>query len=216
MNILIIDDHPLMLNSIKQLAQTQFPDATITTVNTAIAAAQALATAPEDWQLVLTDLSLPKDDRDSAKSETGLELLRETMKLYPELNLMVCSSNIRVLVQLKSQIDNHQGGFTIADKVLEATEIQRRMQYAADGITLTKDIRKGLELKPEWLETLQIAAQGAQDKDISKQLNVTERAVRHYWTKLQDILGIYVEKKSEHINLRVLTLKRAREEGLID
>jgi hypothetical protein len=130
------------------------------------------------------------------------------MRLYPDLNLMVYSSNVKVLVQLKHQIDNHQGGFTIADKILEAAEVQRRMQYAVDGITFTKEIRKGLELKPEWLSTLQFKA-------ISEKMNVTERAVRHYWTKLQDALEIY-GKGNEQVNLRVLTLKKAREEGLID
>jgi DNA-binding NarL/FixJ family response regulator len=212
MNILILDDHPLMLSSIQQLVQSQFPDAKIATVATAIAAVQALADLSQNWQLVLADLSIPRDSQATAKSETGVELLRELLKLYPDLNLMIYSSNIKVLVQLKHQIDNHQGGFTIADKTLASVEVRRRMQYAADGITFTKELRKGLELKPEWLQTLQLAAQGLQDKGISEQLNVTERAVRHYWTKLQDVLEVYHDRA----NLRVLTLKRAREEGLID
>jgi DNA-binding NarL/FixJ family response regulator len=215
MNILIVDDHPLMLSSIKQLTQMQFVDANITTVTTAIAAQEQLKDSTKIWQLVIADLSIPKDNQGSAKSEIGLELLRDIMKLYPELNLMVYSSNIRVLVQLKHQIDNHQGGFTIADKIAESAEVQRRMQYASDGITMTKEIRKGLELKPEWLSTLQLADRGLQDKAVSEKLNVTERAVRHYWTKLQDVLEIYVEG-NDKMNLRVLTLKRAREEGLID
>jgi DNA-binding NarL/FixJ family response regulator len=213
MNILIVDDHPLMLNSIQQLAQAQFPTGKITTATTAQAALEQLKNAT--WQLLLVDLSLPAKAEDSAKSETGLNLLREVMKLYPELNLMVYSSNIKVLVQLKHQIDNHQGGFTIADKISATTEVQRRMQYAAEGIALTKEIRKGLELKPEWLQTLQLAAEGFQDKGISEKLHVTERSVRHYWTKLQDVLEIYVEG-SDKVNPRVLTLKKAREEGLID
>lgn len=215
MNILIVDDHPLMLSSIKQLTQSQFPGADITTATTAIAAQKQLKDSTKVWQLVIADLSIPKDDKGSAKSETGLDLLRDIMKLYPELNLMIYSSNIRVLVQLKHQIDNHQGGFTIADKISESAEVQRRMQYASDGITMTKEIRKGLELKPEWLSTLQLADRGLQDKAVSEKLNVTERAVRHYWTKLQDVLEVYVEG-DDKMNLRVLTLKRAREEGLID
>ena len=215
MNILILDDHPLMLNSIKQLAKIQFINPNITTVTTASAALQALASQSDNWQLVLADLSIPQDSSDPAKSETGLALLRELMQLYPDLNLMIYSSNIKVLVQLKQQIDNHQGGFTIADKILESAEIQRRMQYAAEGITLTKEIRKGLEFKPEWLQTLQLAAQGLQDKAIAEELNVTERSVRHYWTKLQDVLNIYTTK-SDRVNPRILTLNKARTEGLLD
>jgi DNA-binding NarL/FixJ family response regulator len=212
MNILIIDDHPLMLSSIKLLVQSQFPSSEITTVATAIKAIAELAAPTKNWKLVLADLSIPQQSGDTAKSETGVDLLREIMKLYPDINLMIYSSSLRVLVQLKHQIDNHQGGFTIADKSLESSEVQRRMQYAIDGITLTKEIRKGLELKPEWLSTLQLAAQGLQDKAISEELNVTERAVRHYWTKLQDVLEVY----NDNVNLRVLTLKKAREAGLID
>jgi DNA-binding NarL/FixJ family response regulator len=219
MNILIIDDHPLMLSSIKTLVQEQFPLAAITTASTSNSAQEKLKASNINWQLVLADLSIPISEQESAKSENGLELLREMMRLYPELNLMVYSSNIKVLVQLKHQIDNHQGGFTIADKILDATEVQRRMQYAADGITFTKEIRKGLELKPEWLSTLQLADAGLQDKAISEKINVTERAVRHYWTKLQDALEIYGKsdtKSDDRMNLRVLTLKKAREAGLID
>jgi DNA-binding NarL/FixJ family response regulator len=215
MNILILDDHPLMLNSVKQLAEKQFSDAKITAVSTANEACQKLKDISASWQLFLADLSIPQDDDLAAKSETGVDLLREVMKLYPELNLMVYSSNIKVLVQLKHQIDNHQGGFTIADKGLATEEVQRRMKYAADGVTLTREIRKGLELRPEWFNTLQLAAEGLQDKGIAEKINVTERAVRHYWTKLQDVLEIYVEG-NDKVNLRVLTLKKAREEGLID
>ncbi|WP_310488398.1 response regulator [Chamaesiphon sp. VAR_69_metabat_338] len=211
-NILIIDDHPLMLSSIKQLVEMQFPAATITTASTASVADRELANTDRDWQLVLADLSIPEDNKDPARSETGLALLRKIMKLYPDLNLMVYSSNLKVLVQLKHQIDNHRGGFTIADKTAEPTEVRRRMQYAIEGITLTKEIRKGLELKPEWLSTLQFADRGLPDKAISEQLNVTERAVRHYWTKVQDVLEI----DRDNLNLRILTLNRAREVGLID
>jgi DNA-binding NarL/FixJ family response regulator len=211
-NILIIDDHPLMLSSIQQLVKLQFSDANVTTANTASIAERELANTSQNWQLVLADLSIPAKDDDPARSETGLALLRKIMKLYPEQNLMVYSSNLKVLVQLKHQIDNHRGGFTIADKTLEPTEVRRRMQYAIEGITLTKEIRKGLELKPEWLSTLQLADRGLPDKAISEQLNVTERAVRHYWTKVQDVLEI----DRDNLNLRILTLNRAREAGLID
>jgi DNA-binding NarL/FixJ family response regulator len=219
MNILIIDDHPLMLSSIKSLVQTQFPTAQIITVSTADAAREKLKFTNKNLQLVLADLSIPKTEQEPAKSENGLELLREMMRLYPDLNLMVYSSNIKVLVQLKHQIDNHQGGFTIADKISETAEVQRRMQYAADGITFTKEIRKGLELKPEWLSTLQLADEGLQDKAICEKINASERAVRHYWTKIQDVLEIYGKGDAngeDRMNLRVLTLKRAREAGLID
>jgi DNA-binding NarL/FixJ family response regulator len=44
-------------------------------------------------------------------------------------------------------------------------------------------------------------------------MNLSLRTVRHYWTKVQDVLGIYPEDGK---SLRIQTEKRAREEGFID
>ena len=44
-------------------------------------------------------------------------------------------------------------------------------------------------------------------------MNVCLRTVNNYWTKIRDALGVYPE---EGKGLRILTLIRAREEGLID
>jgi DNA-binding NarL/FixJ family response regulator len=211
MKILIIDDHPLMLDSIKAIALSEFPDAIINSVQTSSEAKKMLADG--EWELVIVDLSIPTESGQLAKSENGIELLRIIMEKYPEQNLMVYSSNIKVLGQLKSKLDKHLGGLTIADK--GEAELQRRMRSAVDGAHFTKLIKDGLELKPEWLDTLRLAAEGWQDKAIAEKLFVTSRAVRHYWTKLQDALEIYVED-SEKINLRVRTISLARERGLLD
>jgi DNA-binding NarL/FixJ family response regulator len=72
----------------------------------------------------------------------------------------------------------------------------------------------GLEVKPEWLEVLKLAFdEGLQDNAIAERMYKSERLIRHYWTKIQDLLEVYPEKGK---NLRILTLKRAREAGLID
>jgi DNA-binding NarL/FixJ family response regulator len=77
-----------------------------------------------------------------------------------------------------------------------------------------RDMRTGIEVKPEWLEVLRLAfSEGLQDKAIADQMNVSERTVRHYWTKVQDALSVYPEAGK---NIRIQTEIRAREEGLID
>jgi DNA-binding NarL/FixJ family response regulator len=55
--------------------------------------------------------------------------------------------------------------------------------------------------------------EGLQDKAIAEEINVAERTVRHYWTKVQDALEVYPEAGK---NIRIQTEIRAREEGLID
>ena len=88
------------------------------------------------------------------------------------------------------------------------------LDWAIKGVTHTKVLNTSLELKPEWLEVLNLAfKEGLQDKAIAKKMFKSERMIRHYWSKIQDVLEIY---PSEGANIRSLTLIRAREEGLID
>ena len=75
-------------------------------------------------------------------------------------------------------------------------------------------MRTGIEVKPEWLEVLKLAFKdGLQDKAIAEQMNVSERTVRHYWTKIQDVLEVYPD---EGKNVRIQTEIYARQVGLID
>jgi DNA-binding NarL/FixJ family response regulator len=127
----------------------------------------------------------------------------------------VQSAHVRSLIRLKPDIDTHQGGFTIADKNLPLKEMLEKVDWAIKGLIYTpRDMRTGIEVKPEWLEVLRLAfSEGLQDKAIAEQMNVAERTVRHYWTKVQDALSVYPEAGK---NIRIQTEIRAREEGLID
>ena len=73
-------------------------------------------------------------------------------------------------------------------------------------------------MKPEWLRLLNLAfEEGYQDKAIAAHICVSERMVRHYWYKLQEVLDMNIEElKHQGKNLRVITHIRAREEGFID
>ena len=77
-----------------------------------------------------------------------------------------------------------------------------------------REMRNGLEIKPEWLEVIELAFnESLQDKAIAEKMSVAERTVRHYWSKVQDALEVYPEKGK---NIRTMTQIRAREEGLLD
>lgn len=210
--IVAVDDHELILDGTIELLRQEYPDAEILTAKTAREVLELL----ENYlpNLVVMDLSIPEKPGMNAHIETGIQLLQKLMKQYPELNLMVQSMNVKALSQIKHEIDTHEGGLTIADKNLSKPEILTRVKWAMEGITHTKDLKMGLEVKPEWLEVLKLASdEGLQDKGIAKRMYKSERLIRHYWTKIQDLLEVYPE---EDKNLRILTLKRAREAGLID
>jgi DNA-binding NarL/FixJ family response regulator len=137
------------------------------------------------------------------------------MEKYRSLNIVVQSAYPRSLIRLKPGISNHEGGFTVADKSLPMKEMLSKVDWALNGVIYTpKEMRVVLEVKPEWLEMLELAFnKGLQDKEIAKQMKIAERTVRHYWRNVQDVLEVY---PNEGQNLRIQTEIRAREEGLID
>jgi DNA-binding NarL/FixJ family response regulator len=174
-----------------------------------------MTASPPD--LVIMDLSIPENLGETARPDVGVQLLKNLMKDYPSLNIVVQSAHIRTLVRIRPDIDSHKGGFTVADKSLSSQQMLTRVDWALQGLTHTKDIKainSGLEIKREWFMVLTLAFdQGLQDKIIAQKMCISERMVRHYWSKLQDALDVYPE---EGKNIRIQTEMRARQEGLID
>ena len=213
--ILVIDDHESVLGGTIDVLQRQYPEAEILTAPTAESAQTQVSRVKPD--LVVMDLSIPETSGVTAQTDTGIQLLKTLMKKYPTLNLVVQSANVRSLVRIKLDIDAHKGGFTVADKSLSSKEMLTRVDWALQGLTHTRDIKgiqTGLEFNPEWLTVLTLAFQeGLQDKAIAERMSISERTVRHYWTKVQDALSVYPKDGK---NIRIQTELRAREEGLID
>jgi len=213
LTLLVIDDHELVLGGTRAALEQHLPDAYIVTAQTAQDAIHQMESYHPN--LVVVDLSMPEKVGDPARLDTGLQLLKTLMERYPSLNIVVQSAHVRSLVRLKPAINAHEGGFTIADKGLSMKEMLVKVDWALQGLIYTpKDMRQGLEVKPEWLEVLHLAfEEGLQDKAIAERMNVSERTVRHYWTKIQDVLDVYPD---EGKNIRIQTEIRARQEGLID
>ena len=211
--ILMIDDHEMVLGGTKAVLAGQYPDAEIYEARTAQQGLEQVRTVKPDVAVV--DLSMPETIGETAKVDTGIQLLRQIMQEFPTLNIVVQSAHVKSLIRIKSAISNHEGGFTIADKSLSMKEMLTKVEWAAQGVVFTpKEMRGGLELKPDWLEVLKLAfEEGLQDRMIGDRMNIAERTVRHYWSKIQDVLEVYPDDGK---NIRIQTEKRAREEGLID
>ena len=216
--ILVVDDHEIVLGGTIDLLKQHYPQAEILTAQTVDSALSQVKLHMPD--LIVLDLSLPATSGSSAQAESGVQLLKTLMQTYPTLNLTVQSTHVKALVRIRPEIDRHKAGFTVADKNLSSKEMLTRVDWALKGITHTKDIRRGrtLEVKPDWITVLKLAFhEGLQDRAIAKRMQVSERTVRHYWTKIQDVLEVYPdEDKQDGKNIRIQTEIRAREEGLID
>lgn len=211
--ILVLEDHESTLIGTISVLEQEYPKAKIFSAQTA----QIALAHVKQYQLdlIVMDLSIPERCGDKAQLSVGIELLKTLMQIRPTLNIVVQSAKIQSLVRLKPIIDLHEAGFAIVDKNLMTEEMLKRAEWALQGLIFTpREMRMGLELKPEWLEILRLAFQeGLQDKAIAKRMNISERTVRNYWTKVQDALGVYPEDGK---NIRIQTEIQAREAGLID
>ena len=219
--VLIVDDHHLIISGTLNMLQKQYPEIEIhiaKTVEDALNKIEKIQKENSLFELIILDLSIPEKLGMTAHVDTGIKLIKDLLNQYPLQNFMVQSSYAKALVRIKYEIDEHQGGFVIADKGLSEKDMLSRVNLAINGATHTKDIKTGLELKPEWLEVLNFAfAEGLQDKVIAEKMHLHERTVRTYWTKIQDALNVYPEDcKQGGKNMRIQTEIRAREEGLID
>ena len=209
----VVDDHASVLDGTVMALQQTFPAAEITTAQTAQEARDKLGKLRPD--VVIVDLSIPESAGETAQTETGIHLLRSLLDAYPDYNFVVQSAYVKALVRIKPSIDAHQGGLTIVDKSESMKEMLTKVDWALKGVVYTpREMRMGLEVKSEWLRVLELAfREGMKDRAIAQEMNIAERTVRHYWTKVQDVLGVYPE---EDKSMRIQTELRAREEGLID
>ncbi|AFZ01058.1 response regulator transcription factor [Calothrix sp. PCC 6303] len=216
LDILVVDDHQLILTGTLDILIRQHPEANILKAQTAKETLTLLQS--QAFDLIILDLSIPHDQEQIAEIDTGIKLLQTLLKEYPDRNFMVQTSYVKALIRIKHEIDNHLAGFAIADKGLPEMEMLMRVNLALQGGTHTKDIKTGIELKPEWLEVLRLAfEESLTDKAIADRMYKSERAVRTYWTKIQDVLGVYPEDcKESGKNMRIQTEIRSREEGLLD
>ena len=120
--------------------------------------------------LVMVDLVMPDAIGETAQASSGLQLLKTLMERYPKLNLVVQSAHVRTLVWLKPTIDNHMGGFTVVDKSQPVKDLLTMVDWALRERTYTpKETRNGLQLKPAWMQVLQLAFQESlQDTAIAR------------------------------------------------
>ncbi|MGF1478235.1 MAG: response regulator [Cyanophyceae cyanobacterium] len=213
--IMVVDDHELILVGTIDALRRKYPEAEIHTAKTAQSLLQKIETFQPD--LFLLDLAIPEEPESTAQTEIGIQILRTLMTKQPHLNIVVLSSNTKALVRLKSEIDRHQGGFTVADKT-SIEDLLKKVDWAMEGISYTKDVKElySGELRPEWYQVLELGSQGLTDKEIAMQINVAERTVWSYWHKIRDVFGIYPEASDRHERKKIQTLMKARELGFLD
>ena len=134
LKIVIVDDHELILQGTISAIQSHFLAPEIYTAKYATAGIDLVQEVNPD--LILMDLSMPQILGGTAYTEYGLQLLQYVIEHYPDLNITVQSSFLKAIVRLSLEIENHPGGFTIADKSSSIEILLKRLDWSIQGLSL--------------------------------------------------------------------------------
>jgi len=210
---LVVDDHEAILEGTVPALQRAYPTAIVMTAQDVLSAEMQISLRPP--ALIVLDLSLPKAPHGAASPDVGMQFLKQLIKSQTAPNLMVLSTNIQPLAQIKPMINTYEGGFAAMDKALPLREMLRLVDLVLRGlIYLPTELRARAEFDRRWLEVLTLKYQeGMTDKAIAERMNISDRTVRNYWTRLQDALGVCDEPGKE---LRIQIEIAARKRGLIN
>ena len=208
----IVDDYPSDINKMREWLMEEYPEAQFLTAEVAAGVKEIVEESKPD--LVIMDLAIPSSKKTSAELSTGIALLNELLETHHQTNIAVRSADPKALVRLKRKIEDHEAGFVILDKSLPKEEVVKKIGWALDEGRYTPAIRGGPEMRENWERVLHLGlVEALTDEAIAQEMNLAVRTVRMYWSQVQDVLGVYPEKK---INRRIQTYNRARESGWID
>jgi len=187
MNILIVDDHDVIRQSLALIIKAEFPKATCDKVENAESCINILK--KEKFDLLILDMNLPDMD--------GITLTEWIRDRYPEQMILIFSMNptgifakklyqMGVMGYLNKQ--SNMGEITKALRVI-LTEKKQYMNEEFKSI-LAQDFLNNSPANPieklskRELSIAQLLAQGKTNEDIANQLNIETSTIRTYKARI--------------------------------
>lgn len=206
---LLVDDHEVVRRGLRQLLSEGYPDAEFGEAGTLPAAREALTLEP--WNLMVLDINLP--------GGSGLELLARARELCPQMAVLVLSvypEQEFAVRAFKLGADGYLTKASVADEMLLAV---RRVLAGGKYVStvLAEHLAATLgnplahapheALSPRELEVLRLVAVGNTIKDIAANLQLSEKTIATYRTRVSDKLGV---------STNVQLARYALQNGLVD
>ena len=197
MQVLVVDDHPLILEALTQLLPQLNAD-TVVSVARDRAEAETALDNDSDIALVLLDLALP--------GTRGLDFLADLQLDYPGVPVVILSAthdHATVTAALAA------GARGFIPKTANANALQDALRQVMDGgIYLPGDLRAGLEangvhLSPDELglttrqgEVLKLLVQGKPNKLICRDLRLSEGTVKVHVSAILRALRVHTRTQA--------------------
>lgn len=182
-NVMIVDDHSLIREGIKQLLEF---DGSMKVVNEAGDGEECLELIEKvSPDVLLLDINMPK--------KNGIEVLEEIKRKGLNVKVLILTVHNEVEYLIKA-VDIGVDGYILKDS--ESSELKKAIQTVMDGnsyiqpnlipalnnrlINRDADKEKIYSLTKREIEVLILIANGMFNKDIATQMNISERTVKNH------------------------------------
>lgn len=195
MKVILIDDHPILLNGLVSILKSSGQVDILGTGGSSVEAMNLLSQNLPD--ILLCDYNLP--------DETGLALVQKVRRIYPSVKIIILSMHSEAyLVKeiLKEGVQGYVLKKDTREELLAALEtVNAGRMYFSNEINsiLMKSLHDPEEeklLTERELEVLQLIAQECNNKQISERLFISERTVETHRknifrkTKTSSLVGL--------------------------
>lgn len=189
MHVLIVDDHPLFADALRQVS-LRLGEHIIVHIAESVEAAIRLVEYRSQYDLMLLDINLPGLD--------GFSFMRQLQRRFINTPVvMICSSTEPSMMRHALE----QGAMAYVPKSIDAKsllhaahQVLRGNIYFPNfpkdecGREYNKPISLALHISQRQLAVLQLIASGLSNKEIARQLKITESTVKTHVSKLMSAL----------------------------
>lgn len=188
MRLVLIDDHPLVLQGMESVLKMQDDLAVVGTANSGEAGIKLLRESQPDAALV--DLRLP--------GEYGLDLIKKGREIAPRCRFIVLtSSSDRADVKraMSEKVEGYILKEAMPEEILSAIRLVGKNRTYIDPVIMqtfiSQDENDPMEqLTPKEIEVLECLAMGMSNRDIATALFVTEYTVKKHVSQILDKLEL--------------------------
>jgi len=203
MKVLIVDDHKVVRDGVRYMLADEAGIEIVDDVGSAAQMFEVVASEPVD--VILLDIRMPET--------TGLAALERLVVEFPQIKVLMMSMHDQP-GYVRRAIELGASGYLLKsagrDMVLEAITAAGEGQTYIDGELmepLIAEMRSGSKstgrLSPREQQVLQLIANGSENKQVARELGISEATVKTYLRGIFERLDVSSRAEAVAVGLRI-------------
>ena len=174
---LVIDDHPIVREGIKDLLQKAVPSLAVTTSPGTDGVFEEVCGRP--WAVVVVDINLP--------GYHGLDIVKKARSCCPETPILVFSLHAEEQYADRAL---RAGAVAYISKERPPSALVESVKALMRGDTVKRPLVRHPMLSGREIQVLRLLVRGTKRRDIARALEINEKTVSTYKTRLLQKLGL--------------------------